>query len=487
MRDSLMMRLFVMRLTMPIAFCVASATAAVTVGAQTPAGPAAGFVTIEGVALDSLHSDYLRGALIVVEGANKTAITDSLGRFRLDSVPPGLRRISVVHPTLDTVGIALQTPPLQLSAGQHLHLDLATPSARTVVMVRCTTAERTIGAHALFGVVQFAETEAPAAGAKVMLEWMEYESGGNSLLTTPRRRVATVGDNGRFRICGLPSDFTATLTAARGSDTTAAVLVHLNSLANTAGLELAEPDEPLIASGANPGAPGSSTGASVPRRRGVLTGRVLDKAGVPLSRVRVSVDGDTAFAMSGSDGRFTLRNVRPGTRSIMARRLGFEPADAVVGIHSASPTDITVRLGDFIPVLDTVRITAPAVQLGLEKVGFTKRKNIGTGYYLTPEEINRSNAMELPDLLTMAPMLRRQTVDGHQVIVGRPQGGSNGCVNYIVDGVPWTGGGIEDFIHPSEIGAIEVYSTGFTPGQFMSATAQCETVAIWTKMKLGVR
>nr|MDP9324469.1 carboxypeptidase-like regulatory domain-containing protein [Acidobacteriota bacterium] len=200
-----------------------------------------------------------------------------------------------------------------------------------------------------------------------------------------------------------------------------------------------------------------------------------------------SVDGDTAFVISGSDGRFALRSVRPGTRSVTARRLGFEPADQVVAIHSSYPTDITVRLGEFVPVLDTVRIRAPAAQVGLERVGFTKRKSIGTGYYLSPEEISRRNALELPDLLTMAPMLRRTTVDGHQVILGRPQGGSYGCVTYFVDGVPWTGGGIEDFVRPSEVAAIEVYSTGFTPGQFMSANQQCETVAIWTKMKIGVR
>ena len=450
-------------------------------GAQTPASPSA-FATIEGVAVDSLHSDYLRGALILVEGANVTALTDSHGHFRVDSVPPGTHRISVSHAILDTLGLSLVTPPLQLSAGQHLHLDLATPSANTVVLTRCTAPERVVGPHGLFGVVQYAETEEPAAGAKVMLEWVEYESGGNSLRTTPRRRIATVAANGRFKICGLPKDLSATLTAARGPDTTAAVLVHLTSLASTAGLELAEPDEPLVVTGGKPGAV-----TTVPRRRGILTGRVLDKAGVPLSRVRVSVDGDTAFTMSGSDGRFTLRNVRPGTRSIMARRLGFEPTDAVVAIHSATPTNVTVQLGDFVPVLDTVRISAPAVQVGLEKVGFTKRKSIGTGYYLTPDEINSRHAMELPDLLTMAPMLRRQTVDGKQVIMGRPQGGSNGCVNYIVDGVPWTGGGIEDFIRPSEIGAIEVYSTGFTPAAFMSPIEQCETVAIWTKIKLGVR
>jgi len=485
MRDTLNLRNWPGRAVSLLAISLLAGAAASS-GAQAPAGTIP-FAVIEGVAVDSLHADYLRGALIMVEGANVTAITDSKGHFRVDSVPPGSRRISVSHPTLDTLGISLVTPPMQMSAGQHLRVDLALPSGRTVVMARCSAPERVVGPHGLFGVVQYAETEEPATGAKVMLEWMEYESGGNALRTTPRRRVATVGENGRFKICGLPADLRATLTAARGRDTTAAVNVHLSSLASTAGLQLAEPDEPLIVNGGNPGAPGSGTVTSVARRRGVLTGRVLDKAGVPLSRVRVSVDGDTAFAMSGSDGRFTLRSIRPGTRSIMARRLGFEPADAVVAIHSASPTDVTVQLGDFIPVLDTVRIFAPAVQIGLEKVGFTKRKAVGTGYYLTPDDIKNRNALQLPDLLTMAPMLRRQTVDGRQVIMGRPQGGSNGCVTYIVDGVPWTGGGIEDFIRPSEIGAIEVYSTGFTPAQFMNAIGQCETVAIWTKTKLGVR
>jgi hypothetical protein len=343
-----------------------------------------------------------------------------------------------------------------------------------------------VGTHALLGVVQYAETEAPAAGAKVMLEWMEYESGGNVLRTTPRRRVATVADNGRFRICGLPGDLTATLTAASGADTTAAVILHLNSLVNSAGLELAEPDAAPTASGATPGVPAASSGVSSRARRGVLTGRVLELSGVPISRVRVSVNGDSTFAMSGSDGRFALRNVRSGTRSVTARRLGFEPAEQVVVIHSSNPTDITVRLGEFVPVLETVRITARSAQIGLDRVGFTKRKSIGTGYYLSPEEISRRNASELPDLLTMAPMLRRTTVDGHQVIMGRPQGAGNGCVTFFVDGVPWMGGGIEDFVLPSEVAAIEVYSTGFTPGQFMSAR-QCETVAIWTKMKVGVR
>ena len=463
------------------------AVAAVRAPAQTPASTSP-FAVIEGVAVDSLHADYLRGAVIMVEGLNLTATTDFRGRFRLDSIPPGTHRISLSHPVLDTIGISLVTPPLQLSAGQLVRVDLATPSPKSVVLMRCTAPERLIGTHALFGTVQYAETDAPAAGAKVMLEWMEYE-GGSSLQTRPRRRVATVADNGHFKICGLPGELTGTLIAARGADTTAALMVHLNTVASTAGLELAEPDDADASAVPAGGAPAPATSRpAAQRRRGVLTGRILDKAGVPLSRVRVSIDGDTAFAMSGSDGRFTLRNVRPGTRSVTARRLGFVPADEVVAIHSANPTEVTVMLGDFVPVLDTVQIRAPAVQIGLEKVGFTKRKTTSSGYFLSPSDIESRNALDLPGLLATAPMLRRVTIaGGTQVLTGRPQSGSNGCLNYFVDGVPWTGGGIEDFIRPSEIAAVEVYSTGFTPGQFMSAIAQCETVVIWTKTKVGVR
>ncbi len=481
MRHSVNFKSLCVKAAALIAICVLNGAAA---GAQVPTG-SSDVAVIEGVAMDSLHSDFLRGALLMVEGANVTGITDSLGRFRIDSVPPGLRRINVVHPILDSLGITLLTSPLQLSPGQHIHVVISTPSARTVVATRCSSAERIVGPHALLGVVQFAETQAPAAGAKVMLEWMEYESGSTSVRPTPRRRVATVADNGHFRICGLPADLTATLTAARGADTTAAVLLRLNSTVSTAGLELAEPDVAPTASGASPGV--AAAGGAARPRRGVVTGRVLGPTGSPLPRVRVSVDGDTAFAMSGNDGRFALRNVRAGTRSVTARRLGFSPAEQVVAIHSTSPTDITISLGEFVPVLDTVRITAPAAQIGLEKVGFSKRKSIGTGYYLSPEDISQRNALELPDLLTMAPMLRRTTVNGHQVIMGRPQGGGNGCVTYFVDGIPWSGGGIEDFVLPTEIAAIEVYSSGFIPSQFMNGYQQCETVAIWTKMKIGVR
>jgi hypothetical protein len=81
-------------------------------------------------------------------------------------------------------------------------------------------------------------------------------------------------------------------------------------------------------------------------------------------------------------------------------------------------------------------------------------------------------------------MLRREYSGGHAIVTGRPTGSGGGCVTWWVDGNPWMGGGIEDFIRPDEVAAVEAYSSGFTPGEFRRAGQDCETVVIWTKQKV---
>jgi hypothetical protein len=484
--------MFEFRASRVVILCAVPAFAGAWASAQTPAAapPAAlNFAVIEGVVVDSLHRDYLRRAILMVEGARISATTDSLGRFRLDSVPPGLRRINVVHPLLDTLGISLQTRPLQLTAGQRLDLIIATPSAQAVVAIKCTAAERSIGPAALLGVVQYSESEMPATGSRVSLDWIDYEISGNSIRTVPRRRIATVSATGRFQICGIPNELSAELTAARDGDTTSAIGVQLSSFVTLVGLELPEPlPNPITASGGARDSAGlAATGAGSGRGTAVLIGRVFGPTGAPLERARVAVDRDSAYVLTGPDGGFELRNLRSGTRAVTVRRLGFKPVEQVVSLRARTPTQITVKLGEFVAILDTVRITAIARDLGLERVGFSQRKKRGTGYYLTPEEIARRYASQLADLLTAAPMLRRTYINGRLVITGRPSGLGHGCVTYFVDGATWMGGGIEDFISPGEVAAVEVYSIGFTPGQFMGSFRPCETVVIWTKQKIGVR
>ena len=466
----------------------------VAIAGSSAAQASGQLAAVTGIVVDSLHRDYLKGAVLTVEGSAVSATTDSAGRFRLDGIQPGVRRIEVLHPLLDTIGVVLQTAPLQLAAGQTVTLMLATPSSETLVARKCTAGERSVGRAALLGTVQYAESEAPAVGARVTLDWVETNIAGNSVRAVPRRHTARVEANGAFKICGLNDNISGTLTAANDRDSTSAIGVHTGSVLNLIALEL--PDPPRVIA-----VPAAAHAASLvppqPARRAaaILNGLVLDPSGTPLSRARVSLENDSAIVITGGDGRFTLSNLPTGTRSISVRRLGYEPSEAVVALHARRPAQVVVQMHDAIPVLKTVTIRAAAREIGLQRVGFTKRKNFGTGWYLTPEEIDKRNAYSLTDLLTMAPMLRRVTTGSRTTITGRPNGASVGlggstsftssCVTYFVDGMPWFGGGVDEFVRPEEVAAIETYSRDFTPTQFRTPGRQCETVVVWTRLKIG--
>ena len=154
-------------------------------------------------------------------------------------------------------------------------------------------------------------------------------------------------------------------------------------------------------------------------------------------------------------------------------------------MSAGSAKDLTVQLAEFVPLLDTVVVTAMLRDLGLERVGYSRRKKTGMGTYLGPEDIKKRRAFHFTDLFMTVPMLRRMYVGGRYILASRTYG-LLGCVNYFVDDMPWYGGGVEDFIAPAEVGAIEAYSSTFTPSQYRRPGSRCETVIVWTKPKLRI-
>ena len=456
---------FFFRRSVVLAAFVCFAAADATPGQSPSAGITLQPATIEGVAFDSLHKEVLRGALLTVHGTTRTALTDAQGRFKIDSVPPGLYQVDVLHPLLDSIGIALRTPMLDLQAGKVFQLSVSVPSARTIVAARCTPQEMQLGPAAVFGIVQYAESEEPAVGAKVTLEFVEVRISRQGMESIPMRRQAVVSQGGLFKICALAAETSGAMTAIQGADTTGTIGVRVSPLIGIVGFELPDP------------------GTSSRVGRTTVTGRVVDLGGVGLVRARVSVVGDSSIAFTDSAGRFSLGNLRPGTRMLTVRRLGFAPLEMPVALHSREPVDLTIQMSARVALLDTVKITARR-DVDLARVGFTDRKRMGTGYYLGPDQIERMAAYDLTSLLASAPMLRRISVNGRMQVAGRSRGTGPGCVTYYVDGVEWFGGGVEDFIRPEEVGAIEAYSSNFTPPQFSKGITDCETVVIWTKQKI---
>ena len=86
-----------------------------TLGSQLRAQEVSGasLSTVAGIAVDSVRGGYLRDAIVSVLGTKRIGITDSLGRFRIDSVPAGSRALRLSHPLLDTLGLSVTTNPAQ--------------------------------------------------------------------------------------------------------------------------------------------------------------------------------------------------------------------------------------------------------------------------------------------------------------------------------------------------------------------------------------
>src|SRR5689334_8390895 len=114
--------------------------AATRLSGQTPTQPQpvpgeGQFATVRGLVIDSLHNLPLVHALVRVNGLPREAMTDTIGEYHLDSLPPGNYKLIVMHPLLDTIGISLVSETIPLVAGKREIIDLAIPGSERLVQL----------------------------------------------------------------------------------------------------------------------------------------------------------------------------------------------------------------------------------------------------------------------------------------------------------------------------------------------------------------
>jgi hypothetical protein len=453
--------------------------------------PAAGTTASAiGTVYDSIRLRPLPGARVQVDTTAIVVTTDANGRFHIEGIPPGLHRLRVEHPVLDTVGIGLRSEIETYAAGETKALELATPSSEALIEMVCSAAWRSRGPAALMGRVREADSGTPATGAKVSLVWYELEITGG-VRRAPRVREAIVGRDGTYRICGLPADLDGKLQVIRGSLTSGDIPLDFgHELLALRSMSIAAPGEIVVA----PNAPASdTTRPTAPRATFLgsarLTGRVLNKSGQPLVGARVQIEGTTRAATTRPTGDFSLDSLPPGTQTVSVRLLGYAPVEQAVDLASKDPRRVTITMETFVPVLEAVRVNAQR-ERALDDVGYQRRKRTGQGWYMDGNQIQQRNSQNFSDVLRSAPGLRIVPAGGggnRQVIQSSrdPQGG---CVNIWLDGTQWQQmepGDVDDFIKPHELGAIEVYSPTTTPAEYQPAgRSSCTTIVAWTFRRL---
>jgi hypothetical protein len=458
------------------------------------AGPLAGSSTmgyLQGVAVDSIHGTPLVNAVIQLAGTDRVGITDSLGRFLVDSIKPGSYKVDVDHPILDTLGILLSTAPMQFVANEVTRVVIAVPSQEFLANRFCTSARRALGPGVLAGRVREPDSEVAAVGARVSLVWYDPDPPAVAgvpvkIKKAPRVREATVGEDGTYRLCGLPEKYEGKLQAQRkdGGTTAEVSVTQEDGLLALRSMSVA----PLaVATGTD----SAGKPARVVKGAARVLGRVVNNRGAPVENARVTLNGTGASTTTRANGEFVLDSLPAGTQAITVRHLGYAPTEVGVELSSRTPSRVDVHMGPYVPVLETREVVS-LQDAGLERVGWTQRKRGASGgYFISPDQIESRKAVQFTDLLTTTPGIRVQGTMGRMAITATRNVGGGSCVNIFVDGSRWQqleAGDLDSFVRPQEVAAIEVYPGGGSmPVEFQSPGGDCAAVVVWTKLNVNRR
>ena len=406
-----------------------------------------------GVVVDSLNGGFLSGADIVVQGGAATLQTDSVGRFRIDSLTPGMYQVGVYHPRLDTLGLMLATEPFHVGPDSSTFVVLAVPPAEAMIRAMCPVQAGAKVSSAIIGHVTDPETLQPVVGAEVSAAWEEIEvSRKSGVRSTPRLVRASTNKSGAYVLCGLPSALHATLQARRGLAETAEIPITLgNKPTELVGRTLLlSPRDSWRQNG-----------------NAIVAGTVALEGSPTNAGSRVELVGTDIAVRTNDNGEFAIRNAPSGSHTLLARHLGFAAEVVPVDLSSRQETRVTIKLPKFVEVMDPVLVTARRMS-ALDKVGFTKRRKAHFGRYLGPDDLQNLHLNKLTDIFSHVPV------------------NFDKCVQYWVDDQPFQElepGDINSYLAGSEVIAAEVYQNLNAPAQYMRVGG-CTIIVLWTRLRI---
>jgi hypothetical protein len=453
------------------------------------------FASIIGTLFDSVHMAPLAAAVVSLEGTSREATSTDRGIFRIDSILPGTYRVRVRHAFLDSIGVSMLTEEFELADQDSRTVALGIPSGASLVAASCPAARRALGPSAVIGRLLDADTDEPVKGARVSVAWEEMSINAG-LRKMPRLRDAITGDDGVYRICGLPSTVEGTLQAQHKGIATSEVRVKFEGQELIVqGLKIGNSETVAVTSGDSAlrrqreaGVGKTFSGATLQRGNASLTGRVVNGAGAPVVGARVDVLGTPGATLTGANGEFRIDSLPSGTQSVVARQIGFASVEKPVELSTRGPARVSIVMDRAAQVLAEVRIEADAGEAGLERIGFKQREKAGFGYFLSGEDITRRAANTLTDVFRTIPGLR-VVPSGMDYVVQSSRSAVGGCVKYYIDGAVWEAvfpGDVDRLVPPWEIAAIEVYNGVTTPAQFQApGSSSCSAIVIWTKSRVN--
>lgn len=269
----------------------------------------------------------------------------------------------------------------------------------------------------------------------------------------------------------------------------------------------------LVIVGAALAVPGRSM---QPQARASLSGIVWDAGhAAPVVGASVSLAQLGRDVRTDSTGRFWLGAMPPGRYRVEIHRLGYPAVDTSLDVSGEAVA--IIRVNTNAQALARVDVNAPAT-VADRMAGFEARRQQGHGRFLTREDLEKAGDRQLTEvILRLGGSLRilRNQSEAYLATTLQQASGAlregcalpggkgaisaeslecgrlRGClVQVFVDGMKVFGQGPEKNQTPPNLDefllrnleAVEFYSSpSRTPAEFQTTTAQCGTLAIWTR------
>ncbi|HET7550815.1 MAG TPA: carboxypeptidase regulatory-like domain-containing protein [Gemmatimonadaceae bacterium] len=420
--------------------------------------------SLTGTVHDSIQGGAAAGVSVFLAGTMFSSTTDTNGRYRFDSLPPGRYTLSFDAPTLDSLGIAAPYATVELRAGTTTEANLAVPSVSVLLAVLCPGPLPGTERGMVAGVVRDAASAKPLANAEVGLSWRGREvvmDGPHFVTDTIRVKADSLGG---YRVCRAPAGEIVRAKAYAGKY-------------GSGSIDIAIPESGIAVRDLRVDVAAAGKGEHDAAR---LAGAVTTADGAPIAGVRVGIDGVERIAVTDSLGHFLLSDLPAGSQTVEFRRVGFAPLRQSTELRRGEVTRADATLAQRVVTIDSVQVVGrPA---NSDPTGFLRRRQqIAGGHFFDHREIDSLATFKLSDVLRMTPALI-VSAGGHVNVRRNVNNNLHGCsIQFYVDGAPYDGT-LDDF-RPDDIESMEVYPDGTSvPARFGGARAGCGVIVLWTRI-----
>jgi hypothetical protein len=214
---------------------------------------------------------------------------------------------------------------------------------------------------------------------------------------------------------------------------------------------------------------------------GGVVGGVIDRhTQDPIRGAQVALTGTTLAMTTDSAGHFALTGLDSGLYVIDIRAVGYAPAAWHLVLKSRQVLRQLFQM-DPLPVeLPEVVVTGRQPLSARHFADFERRRHGGMGHFLTQEQIERSGAASLVDVLVTVRGVQQVCITNDCVakMVRSPPG----CYpQYFLDGNE-SSAYFARHTPPGDVKGVEIYrGASEAPGEFTGSNSGCGIIAIWTK------